>query len=104
MAVDNTAKQIAFITAVRANAAALKAVRDQATQLRELRASDAALNNVALVDATANVFTGDGAYMNATIIDNYLAGVTLDVEKCLTNQTVATSNRLPNFLAAVRGS
>ncbi len=99
MAVDNTSKQVSFISAVRANAAALKAMRDQAAQLRERLASDAAI--AALADNTANVFTGDSAYMNRTLIDNYLTGVTLDIEKALTNQAVATSNRLPNFLAAL---
>lgn len=94
MAVDNSTKKSAFISSVKVNAAALKAARDEATRLRELIASDAVINGI--VDADC---TGGNAYITKAIIDNYLTGVTLDVEKALTNQAVATSNRLPNLLA-----
>lgn len=94
MAVDNTNKKSAYISAVKACAVALKAARDQATVLREQRASDAVL--AALVDADC---TGGNAFLTVAILDNFLTGVTLDIEKALTNQAVATSNRLPNFLA-----
>ncbi len=92
--VDNTAKKSDFISAVKANAAMLKIARDVALQLRELLASDAVIAGI--VDADC---VGTNAYITRAIIDNYLTGVTLDFEKALTNQAVATSNRLPNFLA-----
>ncbi len=100
MSVDKTAKKIAFISSVKANAVALKAYRDTATALRERMSSDPGISDLADGDG---VFTGDNAYMNTVIINNYL-GVTTDIEKALTNQAVATSNRLPSFLSAVPGS
>jgi len=98
MAVDNTAKKSNFLSAVAANAAMLKQARDTAARLREERASDAVL--AALVDADC---VGTNAFMTVAIVDNYLTGVTADIEKCLTNQGVVTSNRLPNLLA-IQGS
>jgi hypothetical protein len=44
---------------------------------------------------------GENAHCTRAIIDNFLIGVTVDLEKMLTNQAVATSNRLPNLLAVL---
>lgn len=96
MAVDNTQKKSNFIDSVRACAALMKQARDQATILREKIASDAVIAAIADGDCV-----GANSYMTRAIIDNFLTGVTLDVEKTYTNQAVATSNRLPNLLAAI---
>lgn len=95
MAVDNSQKKTDFISAVKAAAALLKQARDAATQLRERLASDAVIAGIADADCVS-----PNQFYTRAIIDNFLTGVTLDVEKLLTNQAVATSNRLPNFLAA----
>lgn len=94
MAVVNTAKKSDFITRVKLNAAKMKEARDAATLLREELSSDAVIAGIGDADCV-----GDNGYITRAIIDNYLTGVTLDIEKALTNQAVATSNRLPNFLA-----
>ena len=91
---ENSSKKSNYISAVAANAAALKAARDVAIKLREQLASDAVIAGI--VDADC---LGANSYITRAIIDNYLTGVTLDIEKALTNQAVATSNRLPNLLA-----
>lgn len=96
MAVDNSTKKSAYISAVKACANKLKEARDEATILREELASDGVINGI--VDADC---TGGNAFYTRAIIDNFLSGVTADIEKALTNQAVATSNRLPNLLAAV---
>ncbi len=90
----NTAKKSDFISRVKANAAQLKEARDGATLLREELSSDGVIAGIVDGDCV-----GDNAYITRAIIDNYVVGVTLDVEKLLTNQAVATSNRLPSFLA-----
>ncbi len=95
MAVDNTAKKSDYISAVKANAALLKQARDGAVRLREQLSSDAVIAGI--VDADC---VGTNAYLTRAIIDNYLLGVTVDLEKMLTNQAVATSNRLPSYMAA----
>ena len=94
MAVDNSAKKSNFISRVVANEKAFKAARDAATELRSETTSDAVIAGI--VDADC---LGANSYITRAIIDNYLTGVTLDIEKALTNQAVATSNRLPNLLA-----
>ncbi len=94
MAVDNTAKKSNFISQVVANQQAFAAARKQAAALREESSSDGVIAGI--VDADC---IGANSFMTQAIIANYL-GVTGDIEKALTNQAVATSNRLPSFLAA----
>lgn len=100
MAVDNTAKKSNFLTRVVANHKEFKAARDAAIALREERSSDAAISGVALTNADC---IGANAHLTVTIVDDFL-GVTGDIEKCLTNQTVVQSNRLPSFLAPNDGT
>lgn len=96
MAVDNTEKKKAFVKSCLDNAVLFAQVRAAASQLREKRASDAVLAGIA--DGDANVFTGPYAHMTTQIIIDYLDGVAIDLEKMVTNQAVATVNRLPILL------
>ena len=97
MAVDNTEKKKAFVKACMDNAVLFAQVRAAAAALREKRASDAVL--AGLADGDANVFTGPYAHLTTAILVNYLDGVAIDLEKMVTNQAVATVNRLPLLLA-----
>lgn len=91
---DTTSKKSNFLSAVVANATALKAVREQLKQLVEELASDATIN--AIVDGDC---IGANSHLTRTIVFNYLQGMPL--EAMLTNGSVSTSNRLPNLMAVL---
>jgi hypothetical protein len=95
VAQDTTQKKTNYLTQCVANAQMLEAARNEAKRLAELLSSDATIAGI--VDADC---VGANSHLTRAIINNYLQnGIQADLERMLTNGSVATVNRLPNLLA-----
>lgn len=95
MAQDLSAKKTAYISAVVANALAMKSARDQYTVLKEQWTADATI--AAMVDADC---VGPNAHLTKAILGNYINNG-VPINDMLTNVAVSTVNRLPNLLAVL---
>lgn len=99
MAAVNTTKKTNYLNRVIANAVALQAFRTEYNALKELFASDGVISGIVDADCAAS---GSTQFLTAAIMSNYINNG-MPIEAMLTNQAVATSNRLPNLLAVIPG-